>query len=631
MSSYYLQIKMLIKRLSLIYGLYFLCRILFFIANSEYFEGLGIWRLLVNCFYGLRFDSFSIAVSNSLFILLSILPLRVFWNKNYQRMLKIIFILTNGIFIAVNFIDVGYYPFTKKRATSELFDQLGGQSDIGKLLPKFLADFWWIFVLFSLFVYLLIKIYTKIKLTHSPLEKKLGLKVIIAQWVVFVFIAGLTVLAIRGGFQRVPIDIVNAGSMTRPEEIPIVLNSPFTIIKSYSQQSLQALSYFDAQELKSIYNPVHHFEGGNFKKDNVVVLILESFSKEYTKLGKGKSLTPFFDSLMDHGLVFTNAFSNGTKSIEGIPAILSGLPSLMPNPFINSMYANNAQTSFANILGAEGYETAFFHGGINGTMNFNDWAALAGYQHYYGKDEYANDADFDGFWGIFDEPFLQFSIDKLNSFSQPFHAAIFTLSSHHPYLIPEKHKGKFKKTDLENSEAIAYGDYALSKFFETAKKTKWFDSTLFVLVADHTGISKDPFYTSMVGICSIPIVFYKSDNSLKGLHRPVFSQTDILPSTLNYLGYAKPFFSFGESYLEQKSGHDYIFASGGHFLLGDSTLYCYANGETTQVYNYLRDSTFSKRLLGEHPKLDSLNLRRFRAYLQTYHHSIIHNLGRIKN
>lgn len=578
-----------------------------------------------DCFAGLRFDTFSIAVSNSLFILLSALPLSFFWTAGYQKMLVWIYLLTNSVFLIFNLVDVAYYPFIKKRSTSELFEQMGGQSDLMKLLPQFVHDFWWLFLIFIGLILLLKFAYHSIRTRGM----NTGRSSIALNWFIFVIVGGLTTLGIRGGTQRVPIDVVHAGSMTRVDEIPLVLNTPFTIIKSFEQTALTELSYYSPSELSSIYSPVHHYYSDTFKKENVVVLILESFGKEYTRLGKTSSVTPFLDSLMDHSLVFANAFSNGTKSIEGIPAILSSLPSLMPNPFINSLYASNKQSSLAWLLGKEGYESAFFHGGINGTMNFDDWAALAGYQHYYGKNEYGNDQDFDGFWGILDEPFLQFAVKKMSKMKEPFHTSIFTLSSHHPYFIPEKYKGRFKKTRLENSESIGYADHALRLFFESAAKQSWFRNTLFVLVADHTGISDHPFYTHVAGLASIPVLFYKGDNSLKEIDSTAFSQVDIVPSVLNYLGYNRKFFAFGESYRDKHRGNDFLYANGSVFSLTDSMVYAFTGPNMREAYNFRRDSSLQDQLLGRYPVLDSLQFRRYKAYLQTYQQVLNGNKGRL--
>jgi phosphoglycerol transferase MdoB-like AlkP superfamily enzyme len=390
------------------------------------------------------------------------------------------------------------------------------------------------------------------------------------------------------------------------------------------------LYYFSDNELLTIYSPHHHFKDSSFKKLNVVVLILESFSKEYTCLGRINSITPFLDSLMGYSMVFKNGFSNGTKSIEGIPAILSSLPSLLKNPVINSIYAANIQTSFASLLKPEGYTTAFFHGGINGTMNFNDWAKAAEYEYYFGKNEYADDKDFDGFWGIFDEPFLQYSVKKMNTFKQPFHSAVFTLSSHHPYLITDKYKNRFPKTKLENSESIGYADYSLKLFFEAAKKTNWYSNTLFVLTADHTSLSEHPFFTNPVGYFTIPILFFKPDNSLTGSTEKEFSQIDILPSTMHLLGYNKPFFAFGQSYLTKQQNNACVHINGTHYLYEDSMAYNFIGDKLDLVYNYKRDSTLNVNLLNRWPVADSTHLVKFKAFIQTYNTTLIENKGYYK-
>jgi arylsulfatase A-like enzyme len=569
-------------------------------------------------------------VSNGLFILLSLLPVNWFFSAAYQALLRWIFAICNSLFIGFNCVDIGYFPFVRKRSTADLLEQIGGESDIPSLLPQFFKDFWGVFLLFFLLIIAMMLLYRRIKLPSSTSRYAFSRS---KQWLTILLLflgsSGLVVLAVRGGFQRVPITIVDAGALANPDEVPLVLNTPFTIIKSIEEKSLQEYNFFPPAQLKSIYDPVKHYKDSVFKKQNVIVLILESFAKEYTKLGR-KSVTPFLDSLMDHSLVCTNAFSNGSKSIEGIPAILSGIPTLMEDPFINSTYSFNDQSSIAYLLGKEGYQTAFFHGGINGTMNFDAWATLAGYGSYFGKNEYNNNDDFDNFWGIWDEPFLQYSVKKMNEFHQPFHSAIFTLSSHHPYRIPKKYKNKFPKGYLENSESITYADYALKLFFGSAKKTSWYSNTLFVITADHGSLSTDPFYSNVIGNQSIPILFFRPGDSLKGVHKEVFSQIDILPSVMALLGYNKPFFSFGESFNANKHGNDYFYANTTHYLFGDSMLFCFNSPKLSEVYNYKRDSTLNKHLRNQNPKLDSIAARGFRAFIQTYNQTLIHNKGRVK-
>lgn len=626
---YLQQLSVLVRRLSIAYLLYFICRVLFFLANRSYFPATGAGDLLLNCFYGLRFDSFSVVVSNSLFILLSLLPFNFFYRKGYQAVLKWLFFITNPVFIVFNCVDIGYFPFIRKRSNADLFEQMGGQSDLVKLLPQFVRDFWWIPLAFAGMIWAMALLYRRITVKQQRYALAQP-----GQWLligcIFLLMAGLSVLGVRGGLQRVPIDIVNAGSMTRAEEIPLVLNTPFTLIKSLDHQAVEELSFYTPAEANARYSALHQYKDSVFKPQNVVVLILESFAKEYTKLGRQKSLTPFLDSLMDQSLVFSNAFSNGSKSIEGIPSILSSLPSFMENPFINSIYANNKQHSLASILKPEGYYSAFFHGGINGTMNFDDWAPLAGYDDYFGKNEYKNDEDFDKFWGIWDEPFLQYSIKKMNEFKQPFHTAVFTLSSHHPYFVPQRYQGKFPKGRYENAESIGYADYALRQFFAAAATTAWYRNTLFVLTADHASLSDHPFFSNVVGNQGIPILFFRPDHSLKGENKATFSQIDIVPSTLRLLGYNKPFFAYGQAFGESKLPGSYFYANSTYYLYNDSLVYFFNDNKMNCAFDYLHDSTLTTNVLHKYPPLDSAMEARFRAFLQTYHHALIHNTDSLK-
>jgi len=630
MLNYSYQVKILAKRLLVVYLIYFLCRIIFFIVNPSAFSSVSIPSLLSDCFWGLRFDTFSIFVSNSLFILLSILPFKAYYSNGYQKTLKWIYIILNSIFVLANCIDFGYFAYTKQRSGADLFNQIGGQTDLGRLLPQYIADFWWIIIVFAALLFLLIKIYGKIKIKSEIVSEKLSVKNKVVLLFVVLFQISLVVLGIRGGFQRIPVDVVDAGGMVPPEEVAIVLNTPFVIIKSLDKKSLTEYHFYDEQTLKQKFNPIHQFDSLTLKKKNVVVLILESFAKEYTKLGKTISYTPFLDSLMDYSLVFTNAYANGAKSIEGVPAILSSLPSMMENPVINSPYAGNSQSTFANLLKPEGYTSAFFHGGINGTMNFDAYARLAGYQNYFGRNEYNNDNDFDGVWGIWDEEFLQYTITKMNELKPPFHSSIFTLSSHHPYYIPKKHKGKFAKGHLENSESIRYADYSLKQFFNSAKKTDWYNNTLFILVADHSSISEHPFYSNLVGQKSIPILFFQADNSLKGVNNSSFSQIDILPSALNLMGYNKPFFAYGQSYLNRKNNNCYFFNNGTFNVVCDSILFCFNGNEINTVNCFKTDSLLQTNILNQYPEHVKNKNDELKAFLQTFNNTLLNNKGFLK-
>ncbi len=621
--NYLQQLNVLIKRLLLCFLFYSLSRFIFFIVHVNHF-GTNLALFWSDALNGLRFDSFSIIAGNSIFILLSVIPFKHFYKGWYQKLLFWLFAVVNIVFLAANFIDTAYFSFIGKRSGADLLKQIGGQSDLRQLLPRFVAEYWWLILIFVLFSLIFLCLYKKIKVPEAVVERLTGRKIAIVTALITTTLSA-TVVALRGGLQPTPIEIVTAGACTRPGRAALVLNTPFTLIKTLGNETPEEYRFFTQEQLINIYHPVHHFSEKKFTKQNLVVLVLESFSKEYTSLGRKKSFTPFLDSLMQHGLVFTNAFSNSTKSIEGIPAILASMPSMLDNPIINSSFATNELSSYASLLGPEGYHTAFFHGGKNGTMNFTDWTRQAGYNAYYGKNEYPNSTDFDGYWGIWDEEFLQFTAQKLDDFKQPFHAAAFTLSSHHPYMIPEKYRQKFGADQPSIETALRYADYSLMRFFKVARNMNWYNNTLFVLVADHAAISEKFFIPNPLANLSIPVLFFKPDNSLAGTYNKVYSQIDILPETMLLLGYNKPFFAFGSAGSSHKNRIAFYHGDGNHHVFTDSLFYVFQNENVGAAYNYLRDSSLSTNIHGRFPICDSLVKTRFRAFLQTYNHTLLND------
>lgn len=634
MNAYYNQLVVLFKRLALVYISYFICRLLFLIFNYNHFPNLDLSELFNAFFYGLRFDSFSIAYSNAIFVLLSIIPFPFFYLPLYQRVLKIIFLTFNILFLLINCIDLVYFSFIKKRSTVDIvYQTVGGQTDVIKQIPYYLRDFWYVFIIGIVLIYLFIKSYNRIKISKGYDSYDYQFKNISIYGITFILISGFTVVGMRGGFQRVPIQLVDAGLYTKPQNVGLVLNTPFTIMLTIDKVKIDELQFMPISDAIANINPIKSFEGKEFKKQNVVLLILESFSKEFTGISNRKSYTPFLDSLMSESLVFTNAWSNGTKSIEGVPAVISSIPNLLDNPYINSTYCDNNLNSIASVLKKEGYTNLFFHGGINGTMNFDAYSQTAGFDEYHGKNEYPNQADFDGNWGIWDEPYLKYVSSELSNTKQPFLASVFTLSSHHPYKIPSEYNNKFSKGNLAIHESIGYADYALKQFFTQASKTSWYQNTLFIIVADHAGESADPFYANNVGHHTIPIIFFHpNDSTLKGTNNRVFQQMDILPSVMDYLGYNQKFFSFGKSvFLNEGKNYGIFYDSGNYYLTDDSLYYSFNNFLVKEIYHYKKDSLLSTNKSNDYKKQGEEALNYLKSFVQLYNYGLINNKTNSEN
>jgi phosphoglycerol transferase MdoB-like AlkP superfamily enzyme len=309
------------------------------------------------------------------------------------------------------------------------------------------------------------------------------------------------------------------------------------------------------------------------------------------------------------------------------------MPSWMDRPYSGSNYATNTIESLAGLLGESGYHTSFFHGGNNGTMGFDNFARLAGVTNYYGRNEYNNEKDYDGHWGIWDEPFLQFFARQLQVFPQPFFSSVFTLSSHHPYNVPMKYYDRFREGTIPILKSIQYADFALGEFFKTARYMPWYQNTLFVFTADHAAQSVERIYSSSTGRYAIPIAFFcPSDTVLRGTDSTVAQQIDIMPTVLNYLGYPRPFFAFGESLLDPGGFHRAVtYVNGTYQLVEGDYVMLYDGKSVTTFYN--RKEQDEKRGVNSPAKLKDPEIRtiflnmetHIQAVIQTYNGCLIRN------
>ena len=621
-------------RLLVVLIFFFLSRIFFYLFNLHYFSNLGFGEVIRIFFLGLRFDISAILIINLPVIFFNSLPFRFRYHKVYQAFVNTFFYLVNIAGLMVNFIDLVYFRFTLKRMTGDIFSYLSVGGDFDKLVPQFIHDFWYVPLVWILFSLLFVYSATRFSVT-APRGKSRGksLQYILVNSFFFILIAFVTIIGIRGGTQLRPIGIITAGNYTTAKNIPLLLNTPFSVARTLGHESLQTLIYFPKDDqLDKIFTPAHKRHTDQFRNLNVMIIILESFSREHIgslnrdlENGQYKGFTPFLDSLARHSLLL-NGFANGKTSIQGIPAVLSGIPSLMNESFIQSNYSTDKINSLASLLKKKGYTSAFFHGGTNGTMGFDSYTKMTGFDYYFGRSEYHNDKDYDGEWGIRDEEFFQFTKRKMDQLPQPFMVAIFSLSSHHPYRVPKKYAHKFRKGKLPIQESIMYADYSLGEFFASAEKMPWYRNTLFVITADHTSEGYYPYYQTDAGQYAVPILFFRPGETLEGKSGETASQTDIMPSVLDYLNFSSDYIAFGNSVFDTATSHFSVhYISGIYGMVKDGYLLEFNGIKTTALFDLRNDRLQKKNLaLKGLPVMTSLE-EFLKAYLQQYNNRLIEN------
>ena len=520
----------LLVNLLLAFGLYIVARIEFLFENYNYFCAVispaRLWRL----FYGgYMFDRSAIIYTNALYIVMMLFPLWLKETPLYHKICKWVFVLVNSITLIINLGDSVYFPYTLRRTTTSVFSEFKNENNLGDVFWGELLEHWYLVLLAAGLIFLMWKLYVTPKVQasqYASAKQRVAYSGI--QLLMLAVITPFGVAACRGGLDSAirPITISNANEyVERPTECALVLNTPFALIRTIGKSVFTVPEYFKSQEeLEKVFTPIHNIHKPSalsaLDAKNVVILIVESFGREYIGAlnkeledGNYKGYTPNVDKLIEQSVTYKYSYCNGRKSIDGMPSVLCGIP-MFVEPFVLSPQSMNTYTGLAGILSNEGYNTAFFHGANRGSMGFLAFAKKTGFKEYYGREDYVadrrfgGDADFDGHWGIWDEPFLQYYCAKMSEMKQPFMTTVFTVSSHTPYVIPEKYKDVYPEEGLIMHKCIRYTDMAIGKFFESARKQPWFKNTIFVLTSDHTNLSDHAQYqTDIGGVCSpmIPV------------------------------------------------------------------------------------------------------------------------------
>lgn len=596
----------------MLFVVYAIGRAEYIFENYSYFaeslrEG-NLWNIFAT---GAVFDTPGIFYTNALYILLMLLPLHYKEREEYYLFCKWLFVIVNSIAFIANLADSVYFPYTMKRTTWDTLNEFSNESNLGGVFGVELVRHWYLVLLAVPVIWGMWKCYA---MPGTATTRKGGVKYYILS-VLGLIVAGCTVAGgIRGGwlnhwylyfaalgigyygwreykaerrkraalFAAIavimiavapvggwrhrdirPIALSNANAYARrPVEVSAILNTPFAMLRTINSQSFVNPHYFaDDAEAERIFTPVHVPVAGDsvmLSEYNVVILILESFGEEYISelnrsvLGeRSVGYAPFLDSLARVSTRWSHTYDNGTKSIDAMPSILASIPK-MGKPFVLTSSAMNPIDALPALLRDRGYETSFFHGARTGSMGFDGFSRLVGFENYHGREDFNEDSrfdgdrDFDGYWAIWDEPFLQYYALKMTEMKQPFMTALFTASSHHPFRVPREYEGKFDKGTLPIHQTIGYSDHALRMFFETASRQPWYDRTLFVITNDHTNARDHDEYRSDIGAFHGPLLLFDPSGKLSpGVREGIAQQIDIMPTVLGLIGFDKPYTAYG--------------------------------------------------------------------------------------
>ncbi len=601
---------------------------LFHLLNSQAFSNVTFY----DYFIGAWFDLITLSLIFLPYALIYLLPFSptIRQAKWYRFSCSFLFVTITLLAIGLNLMDIEYFKYTSKRSTADLLAILTAGSDLKQLITTFITDFWYIILIFILLVIGVVKLYfrwsNEKQTQHQPLWK--GIMVYLLALATMVFIG-------RGGIVFKPVGVLDVSRFVQSSKTALVLNTPFTMLKSIGSEGLEKVNYYPSiAATERYFNPIKtsHPQGILPKNTNVVVLILESFGKEFIGYyTREKSYTPFLDSLLGESLVFDAGFANGKKSIEAVPSIFASIPSLQDNPYISSQYNSNRIVGLPELLKKHGYESAFYHGATNGSMRFDAFADYIGFDHYIGRKEYNNEKHTDATWGVLDEYFNPWTARQISKLKEPFLASLFTLSSHHPYFVPEHRKKDVINGPQPLCASISYGDLSLRLFFEEARKQPWFNNTVFFICADHTPGTETPFYNLQTQLYQIPMAIHHPGGKLeKGRVHKIFQQVDIYPTVLDLVNIEEKYYSFGNSLFDTSERFSISYLEGNYFFFENDKMLIFSKNQARNLYDFTAKKESMVDIRSKNRQELVQATAKLKAMIQRYNHDLIENKTSIR-
>lgn len=605
-------------RLFFLLTIFLYCRVVFMIFNPPVASVVEMLRIWLG---GIRFDLSALMMVFGIYFLLVHIPVKKLWFIRFTLSLAIIGI----VFVLIsNLLDVAWYEFTHKRTSKSSLSIIAANKNMSDQMMVYFKDYWAIIALLIVSLYYFSKKLTELELNwqkNDQVESKVKLLNLL-------FWVPLSIIIFRGGIQLKPISSANAAIYARPQLTVYVLNTPFVLLKSLFEPEIYLPGDVkNLDEAERFFHPISVFSNNQPRQKNIVFFILESFSKEYIGFfNKESKYTPFLDSLIRHSIVFDNFYANSLHSLDGVTTLLTGIPPWLDDSYVTSPFSVNKINSLVASARKNGYSSMFFHGAKNGSMSFDLLAQIVGFDNAYFMNEYPEKSHYDGTWGIYDHYFLDFMLDKITKQKEPFLCVFFSLSSHHPFKIPQELEKKFPEGHIPILKTIAYTDWSIRKFFEKYKQHPNFKNTLFVFTADHTSVAMHDIYETPTGIYSVPFFIYDPETDHFEKIDTLMQQSDVYPSLVDYMGWQETLLAWGKSYRDSTIKQRFFMAYKNQtFLLYDGKYYFYQSKDSPVGLYQSNDIHLKHNLLDTREDLVKKYHSMASALIYSFNYRVLYN------
>jgi phosphoglycerol transferase MdoB-like AlkP superfamily enzyme len=427
---------------------------------------------------------------------------------------------------------------------------------------------------------------------------------------------------LRGGFSAIP--ITTSAAYYSPHSILnwASVNSAYNLFISYIEgqkfKESNPFDFYPIEEAREMLEDIEFVEKDTTfriletRRPNIVVLLMESWSADLIEsLGGEPGITPEFMELEREGLLFSHLYASGNRSQQGIASIFSGFPAIPYTTITQNPDKYQKLPSMPEILIGQGYHTSFYFGGDL------DYGNIRGYVLFNGVKKIIDEKDVPdtlprGRLGIHDEFMMKLHAEEMEMEEQPFFSVLFTISSHSPYDQPQEHTIKWDQGEALYIKSAYYSDYSLGLYFDLVRQKTWYDSTLFIIIADHSHNTYRNWPVESFNYRKIPMLLLggalKDEYKGKKIER-ISSNGDLPVTLLKQLGMDCSSFGWSRDLFNPHT-REYAY-----FEINDGVGWKTPLGEF--VYNVRYDQYFSQKMNDGATELDKSDLiRQGKSYVQ---------------
>ena len=584
-------------------GYFILARLIFLIYNWDKIISVESFSEAISVFwYGGKLD---LSVTGYLLLLPTLfIVITSFFKRNFIR--KLIFGYTCILLLVISFLvilDASLYGHWGNKLDVYGAVYLNNIGEVANFIPikTFVINtLAFLFLIFTSYFFYAKKIHSQLHFHQQDLWRVP---------IVFLLLGALSIIPIRGGIGINPINLSNVFFSNNTFANHSAINTIWNVIYTYSEKDklYQTYNYISPQKVTPYFQSLYPKEKPTsplfkIEKPNIILIILESFTSSLLdRKWNGIEITPNLNRLKTQGIYFENFYANGDRTDEGLVSILSSFPAQPISYIINYQNKTAQLPSIIRDLEKIDYNTSFYYGGDINFANMKSYLLQSGVEKILDKSDFPSEK-YNAKWGVHDHFLFEKVLEEIRVAQPPFFKGVLSLTSHPPFDTPFATAIKGTDDGSLFANSANYTDQALGNFIEKIQKSKIWDNSLIIIVADHGAPYLDNTNFSAPEKFRIPMVWLGGVlDSIPKIYSKYASQSDIAKTLLYQLNIENPKYEYSKNIFSSssKSFSFYTFNHGFGFL-GDSTQH---------IYNY-KSNKFQKQEGYEFP--DSIG----NAYLQ---------------